>query len=471
MTHLIIDNHKIEVPHGTTVLAAADSIGIRIPRFCYHPRLTTPGNCRMCMVEIDGDLDLALACRTPVREGMIVRTDTPEVKQARADVLEFMLLNHPLDCPICDKSGECDLQNIYFEHSLQPSRLTTPKVKKRKAVRIGQHIMLDSERCVECGRCVRFCEEILGKRELDFFNRGDRTEISCSPGADFSNPYSLCTVDLCPVGALTSVDFRFKKRVWKLLSAPTICIGCSRGCNVWLDHADGAVYRLRPRENEKINKSWMCDHGHMSYKNMAAENRILSPFVRQSGEMIKATWDEAIIKIGELFNSKKHSEIICVLSARSSIEENEAFAKLCREKFGATHLYFAGEPDDSSFADSFLRMSDKNPNTRGISSLAKGKIKGNLQNFGAFILDVPASNDLVELLSMKPAWIVLITSLSKDVGPWAKVVLPKATYLEQDGTFVNANGISQHAQKIFEPMGESMTISKIAEKIKQCLNF
>jgi len=447
---LTIDDRELEVADGTTVLAAADRLGLRIPRFCHHPRLSSPGNCRMCVVEVEGAEELVISCREPVRDGMKVRTDTPEVRQARADVLEFMLLNHPLDCPVCDQSGECALQELYFEHSQRPSRLMDPKVRKRKAARIGPHVMLDAERCVQCTRCVRFCDEVVGRHEIGLCERSDRTEISVSAGIEFSNAYSLCAVDICPVGALTSIDFRFKKRVWYLSSSPTICTGCSRGCNVWLDRSEGVPYRMRSRENEAVNKSWMCDYGRMTYKRALSVNRLQTPLILSDHEMKEVAWKDALLRLTELVSAGAR-DCVCVLSARSSIEENLAFMRLCRELLGARRFYYTGSDPDPSFADSILRTADKNPNFAGVSMIADGPMGELPQKCGVAILDGLAAGELMELVSASPAWTLLVTAEKQQSGSWADVVLPKATHFEQQGTFISAGNILQRADAALDP--------------------
>ncbi len=468
MITLTIDNREVTVPKGTTVLAAADMLGIAIPRFCQHPKLATPGNCRMCVVEVEGAADLVISCREPVREGMVVRTDTHEVRRARADVLEFMLLNHPLDCPVCDQSGECALQEFYFEHSLKPSRFKDPKVRKVKAKRIGPHVMLDAERCVECTRCVRFCDEVVGRHEIGLYNRGDRTEIGVAEGREFSNAYSLCAVDICPVGALTSVDFRFKKRVWELSTSPTICTGCSRGCNVWLDHADGIPYRMRPRENDAVNGMWMCDAGRMTYKALLDLRRVLTPQIPNDGETVAVSWDAALARISGLVASKAASEVAVILSALASIEENEAFARLGREVLSAKRLLYSGATEDRSFGDAILRRAELSPNLAGVLKIAEGPVRDLPSGAGLVILEEPTPDDLITIVDSRPAWILLAASMRPASARWADVVLPRATHFEQGGTYVNCDGINQKSDAIFPLRGESVSGIEIARWIEEC---
>lgn len=266
-----IDGREMELEQSLNLIEAARLLGIQIPHFCYHPGLGVDGNCRMCLVEIEGMPKPAIACNTTVKDLVSkdgvrkVFTTTPRVKELQKSVLEFLFLNHPLDCPICDQSGECLLQDYYMVNGQYDSRLDTAKVHKRKVVAVGPRVVLDAERCVLCTRCIRFCDSVTGTGELYIVNRGNRSEITNYPGVPLDNEYSMNTVDICPVGALTSADFRFKKRVWHLTSTQSVCPSCSRGCNIFLDHSDGLVYRYRPRENMEVNRYWMCDPGRLSY--------------------------------------------------------------------------------------------------------------------------------------------------------------------------------------------------------------
>ena len=287
MAKLTIDGKEIEVPDGTSLFdACAEARGEALPHFCYHPDLSVAGVCRLCQVEVEGMPKLTIACNTGVRDGMVVHTRNDRVRRAAQQILEMHLVNHPVDCPICDQAGECGLQDQYMTYGLYDSKVEQDdKVNKAKAEVIGPHVILDQERCVLCSRCVRFCNEVTGTGELGIYNRGDRAEIGTPPGVELDNNYSLNTVDICPVGALTSRDFRFQKRVWMLKAAESICPGCSMGCNVRVDHEAGRVYRLKPRRNPDVNGPWMCDKGRMIYKDVHAENRLQDP--RRGGDVLR----------------------------------------------------------------------------------------------------------------------------------------------------------------------------------------
>ena len=444
---LKIDGREVEVAEGVTIMEAADAAGVRIPRFCHHPKLSAVANCRICAVEIKGREGLAMSCKEEARDGMEVMTDTMAVEVAREDVLEFMLANHPIDCPICDRSGECDLQDIYFKHSRRRSRITEGKVKKPKAVVAGPHVMLDAERCIGCTRCIRFLNEFAGGGELGLFERGERTEIGVLPGMEFANPYSLCTVDLCPVGALTSSDFRFKKRAWFLKSSETICAGCARGCSAWLDHAEGVAYRLRPREE------WMCDEGRLSYRELDPTMRLASPRIVSDGEYVDVDWDGAIARARELIGAAGADKIACVLSAGASVEENLALSKFAKEALGTNAVLWAGQPDDPSFADDLIRMSDKNPNSFGVKQISERGIDQIEAGAGVVVLGTPSSGDVMLLMAARPAFVILITSATGVKGRWADVIMPKPTHFEQDGTFVGEDGTARSFSRAIECEG------------------
>ncbi|MDM7915983.1 MAG: 2Fe-2S iron-sulfur cluster-binding protein, partial [Candidatus Eisenbacteria bacterium] len=300
MPTVYVNDRAIEVPEGLNMIQVAKLLGIEIPHFCYHPGLGVDGNCRLCLIEVEGIPKPQVACNTFVKDGLKIRTETERVHELRKAVLEFFFLNHPLDCPICDQSGECLLQDFYMRHGQYESRLDLPKVHKRKVVDVGPRVVLDAERCVLCTRCVRFCDRVTGTGELRIINRGNRSEIGTFPGKPLDNPYSLNTVDLCPVGALTSKDFRFQCRVWFLSSAKSICAGCSRGCNIYMEQNEGTIHRLRPRENQEVNRWWMCDEGRRTYVPLN-ENRCEVPSI--GGEEV--THEEALEAIASAIRAAR----------------------------------------------------------------------------------------------------------------------------------------------------------------------
>ncbi|HET6614206.1 MAG TPA: 2Fe-2S iron-sulfur cluster-binding protein, partial [Kofleriaceae bacterium] len=265
---LNVDGQEVTVPKGTNVIEAARKVGIDISAFCYHPGLSIAACCRQCLVTIEGSPKLQPSCQARCTDGMVVHTDDKNAVAARRQMLELTLVNHPIDCPICDKAGECTLQKLYFDHDNINSRVDVPKVHKPKVVDLGPHVILDAERCILCTRCIRVCDEVAGEHQLEMRNRGDHEEICTAPGALLDNPYSINTVDVCPVGALTSKDYRFTMRAWELMMTPSVCQGCATGCNTEIHHKSGRVWRLVPRENPEVNGHWMCDEGRFTYKDL-----------------------------------------------------------------------------------------------------------------------------------------------------------------------------------------------------------
>ena len=310
-----IDGVWHQFPKGTRVIEACEQVGVYVPRYCYHKKLSSPGNCRMCLIEMgfprlgpDRKPELGadgkpiinwiprpqISCAQDVSDGMAVRTNTPLVKECQRGVMEFLLINHPLDCPICDQAVECRLQEFSVDFGDSKSRFLENKVKKPKNVQIGPRVTLDDERCILCSRCIRFCQEIAHDDVLGFVDRGSHTVLTAHPGKRLENNYSLNTVDICPVGALTSTDFRFKMRVWFLKETKSICTSCATGCNTIVGTREDVIYRQTPRENDHVNSAWMCDYGRLNFKYLEAENRLLEPQVRFEGKLLTANWSTAI---------------------------------------------------------------------------------------------------------------------------------------------------------------------------------
>jgi len=484
MPKLSIDGREVEVPDGTTVIQAAEKLGIFIPRYCYHPGLSIAGNCRICLVEVEKAPKLQIACNTPVTEGMVVHTKSDKAEDGRRAVLEFLLANHPLDCPVCDQSGECDLQNFYMNFGLYDPRFREHKVKKQKAVALGPHVMLDQERCILCSRCVRFTDEITKTGEFGIFNRGDRAELGLYPGQELNNPYSANVVDICPVGALTERDFRFKARVWYLSSAPTICNGCSQGCNMDLHYLldrpylnDGArVVRVKPRYNPDVNQWWLCDEGRYSFGWMdrARLKKIQGPRSNAAG----ATWEQALTAIstalahfGKEQNAGRHGargRIGVIASAQMTNEE----LFLIREIFqGALSAQVsASVPQKPGSSDDFLIKADKNPNTLGATLLGiigpeapeAGQIvdealAGNLDALWVFGHDLVGlfGEEKVRKISERVSLFVFSGTNENPTVSLAHWVLPTAAYMEKDGTFVNCHGRVQRIGRAFAPFEDS----------------
>jgi len=372
MPKCVIDGNEIEVPTGTTVIQAAEQLGIEIPRFCYHPDLTVDGNCRMCLVEIEKMPKLQIACNTAVGDGMVVHTSTEQVLRARRSTLELLLVNHPIDCPVCDQAGECSLQDQYMGHGLHDARVEIEeKVRKRKVVDLGP-ILLDAERCVLCTRCIRFESEVTGTNSIELRNRGGHTQIATFEDRPITHAYAGNLADVCPVGALLSRDFRFKMRVWFLDETESVCPGCSTGCNIFIDHRDGEAQRLRPRRNPEVNKSWMCDPGRALYKEIGAPTRLAAASLREDSSWREATPAEALDMVAARLEQAGEA-VACIASPRATNEDLFALRALAEAR-GSLLDFRVGDPQERLRVreDEILQRADKNPNTQGCLDLGLG---------------------------------------------------------------------------------------------------
>ena len=476
MLSLTIDGREVSVAQGTTVIQAAEQLGIFIPRYCYHPGLSVAGNCRICLVDVEKSPKLQIACNMPVIDGMVVHTQNDRAEAGRRAVLEFLLANHPLDCPVCDQSGECDLQNFYMNFGLYNPRFREHKVKKRKAVTLGPHVMLDQERCILCSRCVRFTDEITKTGEFGIFNRGDKAELGIYPGEVLDNPYSANVVDICPVGALTESDFRFKARVWYLSSAPTVCNGCSQGCNIDMHFVldrphlnDGArVVRVKPRYNLDVNQWWLCDEGRYGFGWLDRER--LTEVRAANGAA--ATWEQALTTISTALAGAGEEEEGARVGVIASAQLTNEELFLVREIFqGALAARVtASVPETPGSSDDLLIKADKNPNTLGATLLGlagpdapdagqivEEALTGNLDALWVF------GHDMVEFfgegkvreLSEKVELFVFSGTNENPTASFAHWVLPTSGYVEKDGTFVNCDGRVQRISSAFPPLGDS----------------
>lgn len=452
LVKLTIDGREVQVEEGTLIIKAAEEAGIYIPRFCYHDSLKPDGNCRMCLVEVEGTRKPVPSCTTPVREGMVVRTDTEALRRHRKAVLEFLLTSHPLDCPICDQAGECVLQDYYFEYSLEEARFKEDKTKKPKRVIWGENLIYDAERCILCRRCVRFLREVTGTEELGVFERGDHTYIGLFNGEKISNLYSGNLVDLCPVGAITDRDFRFKSRVWFLNRTPSICPFCSRGCNIEIHtntrynpFSRQRVYRIKPRVNSEVNGYWICDEGRYRYR-FIDKDRITRPILK--GKEI--SWDEAKDFLKSVLNKK----VKLFLSLWMSNEEL-LFGKELAEKAGWAIGIAEREKGEG---DSLLRKEDKNPNRKGAELLGlKEKGEGEV----AVVFHFPVSDS--ENYSVK---IGVFTNYFPEMEKF-DLILPCATFAEKEGTWTNFEGRVQKFHRAVDPLPDSMEEGKILQLLSE----
>jgi len=382
MATVKIDGREIAITQPTNLLEAARQAGIEIPHYCYHPGLSVVGQCRMCQVEVEKMPKLQIACNTAAADGMVVWTRSPKVEKARRGVLEFYLLNHPLDCPICDKGGECPLQDYTMAYGPGESRSVEEKVKRAKHRILGPHILFDAERCILCTRCVRFCREVPKSGELGVFSRGDRSEINLFPGRELDNPYSGNVIDLCPVGALTSRAYRFRSRPWDLIRhAESVCGLCSQGCNVILDvrcrQQGEELLRIRPRENPEVNRWWMCDEGRFGAPDLAAPNRLHRPRWGAGAAQAETEYATLVEEVTRALSGvlERHGAgaVGCLVSARHTSEELYLVRRFFREILRTPHLDHRIRPVQFATADEsedgLLRRTDKMPNGRGAREL------------------------------------------------------------------------------------------------------
>jgi NADH-quinone oxidoreductase subunit G len=453
MISLVIDGKTIEAQEGRTIIEIARDHGIEIPHFCWHPKLSVSGNCRMCLVEVERSPKLVIACSTQAVPGMVVHTSSEKVLAARKAVMEFLLINHPLDCPICDEAGECKLQDYAYAHSVGYSRFTEDKVHKPKRVELGPHVMLDTERCIMCSRCIRFCDEIAGKPQLTFTNRSDHVELTTFPGEKLDNPYSMNVVDICPVGALTSREFRFRARVWEMSATETICPGCSRGCNILSWVRNNEVMRHTPRLNPAVNDHWMCDYGRVeTFRIVNSDARIKVPFIRKEGELVEVGWDEAIARAASEFHVYRKNEIGVVASSYATNEDLYLLQRFSHDVLVARQMAVVPHVVEGA-EDNLLIRADKAPNAQGLLSLGlveaydrtaldllvkkihEGKIRALyvLHENIAAIPEVAAELGKLDFLAVHG-------SLDTETTRQADVVFAASIFAERNGTFTNFQG-------------------------------
>ncbi len=455
-----VDGKEIAVPKGTNMIEAAKLVGVEVPHYCYHPKLSIVGNCRMCLVEMGMPavdpatkapiMDPAtgkqkinwiprptIACATNASPGLHIRTTTPAVKDCREGVMEFLLANHPLDCPICDQAGECSLQEFATGYGRGYSRFTEEKNVKPKKVALGPRVTLDDERCILCSRCIRFSKEIAKDDVLGFTDRGSYSTLTCYPGKRLENNYSLNTVDICPVGALTSTDFRFKMRVWFLKETPSICTESSVGVNSLVSSREGSLYRITPRRNDEVNDTWMSDSGRMLYKQVAAENRIKSFAI--SGQ--PSAEEMALKQATDLLEA---GGVAVVGSGRQSVEEQFITAKIATTLKASAYLVSRVEKGDG-----LLISADRNPNVRGalVTGLIKELPTAKLTDLatkidsGAVKTVLVLNEDLTAAglseAQLKKVSVIYLGTHSNATTALATVVIPGLTVFEKNGTFVN----------------------------------
>jgi NADH-quinone oxidoreductase subunit G len=470
---IFIDGRDVAAIEGMTILQASLGAGIEIPHFCYHSAFEPEGSCRMCLVEIEGSPKLELACSTKAAEGLRVVTASPKVEAARREVLEFLLAEHPLDCPICDKAGECRLQDYYERYGRYRARFGELRESREKLLPIGRGLLLDRERCVLCTRCVRFLREVTGTGELGIYGRGVRTELGLYDDGLVDNDYSGNLAEICPVGAITDRDFRFKTRPWRLMKGDSLCPHCGRGCNIVVEFepdsdrtgASRRVFRIRAKENPEVNGPWICDLGRYarSYLN---ENRADRIFSNIGAKTIRLTWDKALIALAaKLRGLKEHGgkrELGIVLNTYLTNEEFGLVRSVFDAAFAAGHVWFA-DPKPGR-GDTLLLTGERAPNLRGARDLGFDPRPADLEAiadnvgllfvFGTFLRDHHAADELRAALGRVPVK-VLLAGHTGDLDKEMDFVLPTALIAEKRGSLTNAAGVVQKFVPVFPPPGEA----------------
>jgi NADH-quinone oxidoreductase subunit G len=480
---LTVDGREVVAKPGTNLITAAKTVGSDIPYYCWHHRLTIAANCRMCLVESSTSPKLVPACQTALQEGMTVHTNTARVQESQRAVMEFLLLNHPVDCAICDQAGECKLEDYYQRVDHKPSRLEGGKVLRNKRKVLGPLVVLDQERCIQCTRCVRFMDEVAKEPQLGMFGRGSEEYIDVFPGQELNSNYSGNVVDLCPVGALLNRDFRFRARTWFLSTVASVCTGCSRGCNIYVDYMGQDTYRYRPRENDAINQSWMCDQGRLSYKPLNLE-RVLSPSVGRGEDRRETTAAEALARATlQLKAMAGTAELAVLVSPLCSNEDLLAGLTFAKDALGVRQLYVGGRPDGD--ADKLLMRADKNPNRKGLewiaaglglallpfSALLKAVEAGSVKALYVLGAEVPTADASAASKLAKVEFIAVQASNVSALTAQADVVLPAATHVEEEGSFVQGDAVIQRFRRAYPPRAETQGHWKWAVDIMQEFGF
>lgn len=485
MVSLTIDGKQVSVDKGTTIIKAAQKLGIHIPHFCYYPALSVAANCRICLVEVEKAPKLQTACSTPAAEGMVVHTNSQRVQKARQGVMEFLLINHPLDCPICDQAGECQLQDYSYTYGQVNCRFGEKKVHADKRS-LGEHVLLHPSRCIKCTRCIRFCQELVGKDELTLIERSNHAEIATFDDQPLSNDYSANVVDLCPVGALTLKEFRFKERVWLLNQAESICPGCSKGCNVLLGAVGDKIRRIKPRANPAVNGYWICDYGRFNYNWVNEPGRLRNPLVKSNGRFLPVSWKEALDLVAEnlrwLVEEEGPQSVAGVASSQLACEDAFLFVRLFHEVLGAGPVRFlppAGRSADSRLsADSLLKEADHTPNYQGAVDMGmvadNDGLPGGVQGLyvaGADLIKLSQASDYLSGLKFLVVQELRMTASAL----LAQVVLPAASFAEKEGTFTNSAGRVQMIRPVMSPVGDARAdweiFAQIAKRLGRDFGF
>ena len=495
-----LDGVWMKFPKGLNVIEIARRAQKFVPHYCYHPKLSIPGNCRMCLIELgmpridaerkivlgaDGKPEISwmpkpqIGCATLITEGMGIRTTSPMVDEVRKGVMEFLLINHPLDCPICDQAGECKLQEYSVQYGHEGSRFIDDKVKKPKRVDIGERIVLDDERCIMCSRCIRFSKEMVKDDVLGFIDRGSHTTLAVHPGKRLDNNYSLNTVDICPVGALTSKDFRFQMRVWFLKETKSICTGCATGCNTIIGSREGIVHRQTPRENEAVNSEWMCDQGRLGFHYIHNADRLVEPVAKVGHGKLPTPWTEIIPRFASQLRELQPSQIAIIGSGRMTNEEAYLLSEI-RQLLGGEAVLTDIVPR-FDVADGILRSADLNPNTNGLelfgisnqgqhlALIREGIDSGRIQ--ALYVLHENLLGDAGwPLRTVQNVRVLAVQSiLPCPTSELADFVLPGASFAEKRGSMINGAGRLQRLNKAIPVPGNAMDDWQILVQLKAAL--
>jgi NADH-quinone oxidoreductase subunit G len=455
MAKCTIDGREVEFAPGENLIEIARRVGVEIPYFCYHPGLSVVAQCRMCAVEVEKMPKLQTACSTPAADGMVVHTRSERAKSNQKSIMEFLLVNHPLDCPICDKSGECDLQDNSYKYGDLYTR-TTEDRRTYLDLDMGPVIKKNMNRCIHCTRCIRFGAEVAGIREMVAVSRGNNTEITTIDGRPLETDYAGNYADICPTGSLTLKDFRFKKRAWMLKKTSTVCEGCSRGCNMEVQQDANVVYRSIPRKNMEINQYWMCDEGRFNYQYAMDRSRVTKPVF--SG--VETDWFSAVSQVKTSAQGKKVSVLV---GSDLTQEELKLIQEFTAQNFSGVSIQHFGtagvtEASQDAAADQFLKRKSKTSNLHGAEKLG-------LKGFST----LPAGTEVVLVFRGGRAELPKLSGvtafgfgvfLAEETAPF-KGILPGLSFLEKDGTIVNFQGKDQRLRRSVSPNGQSKSISEM----------
>ena len=481
-----INGQELEVKQGTTIIEAYKLLDENIAHYCWHPGLSIAGVCRLCMVEIEGNPRLQIACNTVITEGMVINNNSEKVKETVRWGLDFHLINHPLDCPICDQAGECGLQEQYMEYGKYTPEMAERKVKKRKVVDLGPTVMLDSERCILCSRCVRFTEEVSKTNELGIFNRGDRSEIGTFKDRPLDNKYSLNTVDICPVGALTSKDFRFRQRVWYLKEVDSICTGCSTGCSIKGYYNEEGMWRVKPRFNENVNGHWMCDEGRGVYKIVNKETRWQSAQWVSGGQTKELSVQEVLDQIRKQVEASGSEKTALVLTGQYTVEEYNDILQAYIDLSGNKNVYhWMNRPEQAQDFDGLLLRGDRNPNTNGLIKALK--VHG-ISTTWTDLETMLAAQKLEMVIVAGPENLGVFDDVDAKVAAFSKAnylawlgapkipalqgiqntrwFVPLKTFIEKSGTYINFEGREQKVKAGPTFVKSAVTLSAVAAGLK-----